>query len=958
MLVQVRIRDAISTVSHPAHLVKPAALAAISDTIKLGIDETATKFGVSCPLFKINAVCPADHPKLLPSSQPKSLNLADASLIAPDYYSGEIESVLPELPNDTRIPPLQLPPQPSPPDPPIVYPQAPIVYPQPPQITPTMSPLPNFSPHPNEQDNQKHIGDANATPLGALVSRHVLYAPPPSPSLITAESETGSTTFPVLLSRALSAETKGEQPLPDSLPKEIQLSSVSPSAGMSSPLAQYLDGLPPTPSSELPSSEAGSETPVEERKLVIPPPPALLPTLESDRQNVINDPFEDAPGAPLHSGTPFPAEGFNVDTFRQAAQLINANPDHPNQPLWSTNGTNGVESRELVLSSKYMSQMNNPFEEEDDDSVTVEEHHTNGALKKNLPMSLTRVPNGAGIRSGEESGYSSTEAVNGKEVDVDSDEAIKPTHTALQTTDSSMRRDPRKLRQQLATTSIFHSVVEKAERALKTAGATIATDFIDAPMRLINSQSTTHRIKGPSTSKSSRHGTSENSTVQRSMGSRYGGRAASHGKLRDVAFSSESHREEMIRDGKLSRAESCSDIRTRDLSRPQSPLERVARERRDGTLRKSDERLRSTEEQDMLSRREHSRREKLMGALDSIENSKVGRGAAMESSDGSTEVWLNATSDSDRERFNGEDRPRDGSRSRRRRSKSRRHRRPSRYAEEEVARGGSSSEDMCLECGHHREHDSLGHLEKHRSGSNRNRSHIHSHTHSRSKRGVTPHDASLEYYSDNQSPSRSRGTGRERKTSSDRSVESHRSGRHSSRDRPHRSRKGSSRDSKADREGSSSGRSKGSDRKRSHSRGRSSSKKNSRELEPEKRKKESKGKSKNRQRKVPIPSASDYIFKNPGLTPIYHHRLPESDSGQENPIPWYCEGQSQPDESDIEEDHRRKRHGHHHSSESDTHGLHLARSSMKFSSYGRRDRYGRRHRARHHRTVRFLYDDL
>lgn len=229
-----------------------------------------------------------------------------------------------------------------------------------------------------------------------------------------------------------------------------------------------------------------------------------------------------------------------------------------------------------------------------------------------------------------------------------------------------------------------------------------------------------------------------------------------------------------------------------------------------------------------------------------------------------------------------------------------------------------------------------------------------------------------------------------RSRSEKRSGGSHRSDRtdHSSRDRSHRTQKSSSRERRGERldrsersgrsdrserterreksEGSDnrdrSGRSevlsrserdhgsrrtRSATRKHSHERDRSRSHKGSRDEDPERRKRDPKSKSKKKHRRGPSVPSIGYSNSYTNAKSVYRHVDPESDSGVDNPIPWYWEGQSAPEDTDPE-DALPSRHS----------GLNSTSDTPKFSSYGRRDKNGRRRKAHHNRRVTFLYDDL
>lgn len=377
--------------------------------------------------------------------------------------------------------------------------------------------------------------------------------------------------------------------------------------------------------------------------------------------------------------------------------------------------------------------------------------------------------------------------------------------------------------------------------------------------------------------------------------------------------------------------------------------------------------LRMMEEEQILSKTEHARRQKLMNVLEDFDKGQKSPTEGLvdvSSEDGSTDMWVDGATDSDREKFDDEALarrvaavPKRRHKSGRRRSSSRSRRRAS---GDELDDGDvSTDDDYCRDCGLQRHHEHHKHSVSHRSGKTR----------SKLKRADSDREGA-DRHSDYKSSSSSRGRTKSKKSGerSARSVESRRS-EHSSKDRGHRGKKGSSNGKEVrvlEREGSSSRKESSADRKRSHSKGRSgpsSSKKTTRDGEGvvERGRKEGKGKSSSRQRKggnTGVESVGHGHGRSPPkLKPIYRHREPEStDSAPENPIPWYCEGQSAQEDTDLEDAPRRASMD----SERRGRGGHaLAHGGKRlYSSYGQRDKYGRRQRAQHSRTVTFLYDNI
>ncbi|CAN8064704.1 unnamed protein product [Agarophyton chilense] len=270
------------------------------------------------------------------------------------------------------------------------------------------------------------------------------------------------------------------------------------------------------------------------------------------------------------------------------------------------------------------------------------------------------------------------------------------------------------------------------------------------------------------------------------------------------------------------------------------------------------------------------------------------------------------------------------------------HRRRDRYESAEYE-SDSSSECACEDCGHRRARDE----EDYGSGRSTRRSRR-SKSRSRSRSADYDDEDELESnYSHRSSSSKSRSGGRHRRSSNERELDD----RSSSRKDRQRSRKHGSRDKSVDKERSSSKRSRGSESKSSHTRKHSSSRKWSRDIDGEKRHKSSKGRSKRRHEDFVAPSTELYYPHQDArpIKSIYRHRLPYSDSEEENPIPWYCEGQSEAEDTGADEHPRRQL-------DDGRRGANV--NPMKYSSYGSRDRNGRRRRAYHNRSVHFLYDNL
>lgn len=321
------------------------------------------------------------------------------------------------------------------------------------------------------------------------------------------------------------------------------------------------------------------------------------------------------------------------------------------------------------------------------------------------------------------------------------------------------------------------------------------------------------------------------------------------------------------------------------------------------------------------------------------------------SQDGSTDMWTNGTSDLEREKFDDEALSRIATMTRRQSSRDRyrssrsRKRSDGDDGDTEDGPGMSSDEEFCEECGFHRQYDSYKYTGPHcHKGRGRSRRREHGET----ERGDTADDtASLEHKHTGSTRSRSRSR-RGDKSSELRKVDN-------GKERAHGRKKMSA--TKASKDKDSTSRTRNGERKRNHSKSGAASRKRDGGDLGEKPRKEGRGKSRNRQRKggaAASPNGVDGSMLSQNATKvksIYRHRLPESDSGPENPIPWYCEGQSEPEETDSEEFPL-------HLSEAE-HRVRAMQGIGKkvYSSYGQRDRYGRRHRAQHNRTVTFLYDN-
>lgn len=1056
MLVHVRIRDALAALPHQAlhTLASPNTLAAMSDAVRQNVHETAQKFGVACPALTISAITPfADaeikphhHPFKLPKppakpqgpitqpppQKPRSLNLAEPNAPSPiPSDPNEFDTVLPELPAHN---------------------------------SPVKIPLPPKFEDSSEDDESVNDSSTENRPENMPVSprdpalrpqpgtKGVIYAPPPSPSQGDLQREMHTADMlPTLISRVLTNKEQFDDgiqittdssyddmppPLPPS-PKPLPPSPPPPppppdddhlNGDFTPDLAKYLDGLPPTPSTDLPSSETSTDPP---DRAVDPVASRGLPdeavSMDTRFSRVPDEPDGSVERPEVHQESlpPFPFENMKENPFDpvepvdsvEQLQILSMETSSMLTPSMETPsletpfmGTSSVQTPSMQTPSMQTPSMDSPSMQTP--SMQTPSTPTNPASAESLPIE-------------EDSDGLSNKAVLDKDVDsIDDDPSSSslPEPSRGSPVTSSIKREPRRLRQQQPTASVFQSVIGKAERAIKSA----TSDMMEGPMRLISAQSNTQRIAGPGPTDAARADGRRalpprpakmiaRKPATRPAPRRIGGErrrvkpamaeyqpeskrlppplpmpmpveqtqvfppnAASYPSLPDFSESSKEHIE--FREGMATshRAEGTSNQR---------------RVKKDGEIeerrkRREDSGLRSRKEEEMLSSKEHARREKLMDTLASIEKSQVESLPPVDKFHDieHRDTWAEANSDSGQEVFfDAQDAitppepiaPSEPRHSSRRRHKSRHSRKNSRYEDGYYAEG-SSSEDECPECAQ-RHYDSY-HQEE--PDNRRARSRLRSES---PRRRV--HDGDEESDSEGFSSS---SRGRREKRSGDCHRNRSERSEHSSRDRPHK--KSSSRERKTDRPERSersersertekserserrdrdksersertvvlekserehtSSRSKSEDRKRSHQKEKSrSSKKSSRDVEPERdrKRKESKSRSKKKHKRAPPPTVE---YSNPctEARSIYRHRLPDSDSGIENPIPWYCEGQSAPDDTDIEGVHDR-------SSESESNVMDSVQTTTTYSSYGRRLKNGRRRRAHHSRTVTFLYDD-
>eukprot|EP00737_Agarophyton_chilense_P000470 gb/GEZJ01000525.1/.p1 GENE.gb/GEZJ01000525.1/~~gb/GEZJ01000525.1/.p1 ORF type:complete len:1242 (+),score=176.62 gb/GEZJ01000525.1/:959-4684(+) len=772
-------------------------------------------------------------------------------------------------------------------------------------------------------------------------ARKPLRAPPSSPVLPALLGE--SDTFSILLSRALGEMLEDptvECISPDkTLPREPE--EFSPN------IAKYLNELPPTPAHQVPSSEssdpcdtvAGKPLPLETRIPGLSDQPStdegeagLEEQLDGETARYLEVPNDSVLTLPPVSALGAASIAAAAATAAAVAKLVVVD-NHSDDPPSSLDNTVQATEAPLVAPVTEQSREVVPdanlaevWSDAKEDFIALPDSALGNKIGPAIvsPLAVTPLPPAVGstadsallplneqVEAEEEEENSSTEAVHDEDLsDLDGGESERKWRSW------ERNKSPK------GTGSLLGSVVGKTERAFRSAGGSLASDIIDGPMRLINARSNTPRIKDSSSASSSK---SSRLRFPKVLSPR---------RERKKAVAKDELEERLARDmGKAGG-------KRRDEGDQWESM-------RDGKMQR--DRLHGEDTQEWG---EQVQRSRLLDELDGI--SRAPREAIEKQDDdstdgGSLDMCMDDGSDSERATFDDAALARGEAYSRQKRSsksssspRRRSHRRRDRYESAEYE-SDSSSECACEDCGHRRARDE----EDYGSGRSTRRSRR-SKSRSRSRSADYDDEDELESnYSHRSSSSKSRSGGRHRRSSNERELDD----RSSSRKDRQRSRKHGSRDKSVDKERSSSKRSRGSESKSSHTRKHSSSRKWSRDIDGEKRHKSSKGRSKRRHEDFVAPSTELYYPHQDArpIKSIYRHRLPYSDSEEENPIPWYCEGQSEAEDTGADEHPRRQL-------DDGRRGANV--NPMKYSSYGSRDRNGRRRRAYHNRSVHFLYDNL
>lgn len=794
-----------------------------------------------------------------------------------------------------------------------------------------------------------------SSPLPGPTSRKPLRAPPPSPVIpaITDDARDARDILTAHLHRALEPLQSHDVDAlsPPLLPQTREPGDLSPN------FAKYLHELPATPANLVPSSESsdacdtvvGKPLPMETR---IPGVSDRPPSDDgqADEDCGVEDYAENKSSqrqlVPVFPSVASlgPIAAVTAMAVKQLAGHSSNQGGDPPSSIESTGQGQNIENVDLARGEATTEVRVGPHQNEEppvSEKVSARQAtpHVNtlrsaylsplpaAPLPPTIGSSTDAVPSGDRDAMEEEfhghPGYnedgenqagdnSSTEAVHDKNISSSDDDEKRG---------SASRVSGRN-----GNTSLLSSVVGKTER-LRSAGVNFASDLIDAPLRLIQARSNTARIKdsSPSSPKSSRRRLAKVLSPKKEQ---------NHSQSRDEDF------EERL-------ALEMSRMEEKQVAR---------RDERDDNSRQAERNgvrvgIRDRAFDDERLKEQLLQRERLLDELDGIRRAHSDE--AIRNEDDSTDadsldMCMDDGSDSERATFDDEALARGEAHSRRKRAKSshrHRHRRRQEHYEDMYNDDVSSNESFCTECGRdHGKHD--GEYSTERSSRGRRRK---SRKHSNSS-DTYYDDEDLELYHGHRSSYRNRGS-RHRRSSSERGSDSHSSSSHKER---HRRRKCGSRERGVDDEPSSSKRSRSVESKHSHSRRRSSSRGTSKELDGERRHKSSKGKSRSRRRHHAqyVPVSSDLHYPHHGYQPpksIYRHRLPESGSEEEEEIPWYCEGQSAPEDTGRDE----RSHSMHDNEDRRSRNI----NPMKYSSYGRRDRYGRKRGAHHNRTVHFLYDE-
>lgn len=1051
----------------------------MSDGIRQAIDETSRKFGIACPSFAISAIDPSQNqparPRVLyypqpvdpsppnltfpalpappiPASEPpppiasnqRSLNLAaepaTAQTAAP--LDDDFETVLPELPANS--------------------------YP----LNSTQTAMAINEDADESDDDRTSLDDSSdedgplpdsdapllssqtvnmkqALPKSPTPAREVLYAPPPSPTPSQEGISQGMVQSPDMLpefvSRVLNSKPPAEEATllatdssyEELLPPPALTAPAHPiSPPMASPteedftpsLAKYLDGLPPTPTVDLPPSETSDEEGEGDQQVVITREEESMRVEENTKEEGVksgelDEGVDEDMEARLEEGPPLSEESHEMDETDDAIAGSMAADSLPLSAVSSEIGKEvsqeaqrgiALEHTPLEFSGEQMNVSvvdglwSPPLEKTPGDNATstlvsrtvtetasdpdektkvedlvnsFDSSEVNNAEARSMVMKEQAIPEEEVENSAEAKDHGDTGASG-----IFVDEPVS----------SSVQRDQRRNRLQTPTSSIFEvdgsGSMERLPRRYSDGSIGergMEQEFPPPAVRMPVTRSLESVVdeNSASTRREMPLRTSRTAT-QRNYG-HTGEKRMDLERKRNIAAMSEyqpAGKRQVPSFARTfdtpARQQGVEGVRG-PFSAPQYPSDRHLQRSNvedfaemgygPNSLNRKDfpsnPEWQQPQDDEATARKERARRARIRQELEVIERSQAEilggddvssdeairrRGVAHEEdSDSEQDIFHDAYS----EKPPGTPITEGQSRSKRHQKVRQRHRRSSRRDEGFYAE--ISSSDECEECTHHRHFDYYDHERVHRG---RDRSHSRSESSRRREQ-----DDDVDRYSENQPEARSTSSSRSRSRSDRKSSDSRRSD-HSSRERSRKSKAPSSREHRSDRseksersrsekrerEGSKS-RSKSSDRKRSNEKSSKSSRKSSREVEAEKRKKDGKSKSRSKHRKQRSPPPSDYAYyqNEGGLKSIYRHRVPDSDSGLENPIPWYCEGQSAPEDTDVDTPRRL-------SSDSDARGRRSGRKNATtiYSSYGQRDKKGRRRRAHHNRRVTFLYDNV
>lgn len=804
-------------------------------------------------------------------------------------------------------------------------------------------------------------------PPRAQTPRKPLYAPPPSPALKLAQnSPVSSPMLPMLVSKALSADPLPLEPrlgpvlFPQSPDRRITLPA--PSTESSPTLARHLHTLPQTPYTEIPSSDTGSETPVDvnAEEDQIPSFKPSLKAFESDsRLSRHCDDFDDQ-SDPDISALPTPHE--LADSYEQAVQALIARSSIVPSALADLSPSVSLDHLRAphVLAEDVIRGM-----DADDDDVDDEPEEFDGAGAVDHLHGIDM----AHPLVGPVECFNFDGHLDGMNDDVDDDLGDGPDDDGpLLSVDRKLSplAPPRKSSLELAHQRHLYTPSSPMSVDDRISKVNDSDSLLEVGTRRVSSLSSLPDHRGyfgvESVGSIDSAGVKSSSALIPEDEDRSIRKAADHlgGPVR--------HLESIPRVGLHRKLQN-------DLSKDTSALARAARARLVEDLGPQDpysgipgshygynapagdhginaSGARNWNTHVNGSKPIDGKATPVQDDSDKGQKSPTeGLVLDVSSEDGSTDMWANGNSDAEREKFGGEALSRISSMSRRQSSRDRHGGSRSRKRSEgdegdtEDYHDMSSDEEFCEECDFHRQYDSYKYAGSHR---HRGRTRSRRRGSAEFDRGEIVDDtASLEHKNSGSARSRSRSRKGD-KSNESRKVDN-------GKERSHGRKKLSV--SKASKDKESTLKTRNGERKRNHSRSSSASKKRDGGDSGEKPKKEGRGKSRGRHRKGGAPARSNGVDGTAlsqnaiKVKSIYRHRLPESDSGPENPIPWYCEGQSEPEDTDSEDFPR-------HLYEGDQRVRAVQGSGDKFySSYGRRDRYGRKHRAQHNRTVTFLYDN-